>query len=303
MINPNVPSNFANAISPFSPLGRQPVGEESADSRNTPFKPVEESSELSRTDNRRSPDERPGELDQRLQLDDRSQDEGSRRRDDGQERRDEQRQQDQAEQQRLDQEQQQVRQLAARDAEVRAHERAHSSVGGALAGAPRYDYERGPDGVNYAVSGEVSINVSAVEGDPEATLEVARQVRQAALAPAEPSAQDRRVAARASQLEIEARQDLTELRNEERITQEQEAIEARVQREQEADEREKREEERREAREEALERAETQPASTESAADRFADINNRSIDINRRLVEIGVNTSQAPAGGIFDQRV
>lgn len=299
MINPNVPSNFANAVSPFSPLGRQPVGEESPDSRNTPFKPVEESAELARSINRRSPDERPGELDQRQRLDDRSQDEGSRR-DDGQEQR---RQEGRADKQRLEQEQQQVRQLSARDAEVRAHERAHSSVGGALAGAPRYEYERGPDGVNYAVSGEVSINVSEIEGDPEATLEVARQVRQAALAPAEPSAQDRRVAARASQLEIEARQDLTGLRNEERVAQEQEAIEARELREQEAEEREKREEERRQEREEALERTEAQPASTESAADRFADINNRSIDINRRLVEIGVNAPQAPTGGIFDQRV
>lgn len=302
MINPNVPSNFANAVSPFSPLGRQPVGEENADSRNTPFNPVEESSELARTENRRSPDERPGELDQRQRLDDRSQEEGSRRNSSGNnDDADQQRQQDQAERQRVDQEQQEIRQLSARDAEVRAHERAHSSVGGTLTGPPTYQYERGPDGVNYAVSGEVSINLSEVAGDPEATLEIARQARSAALAPAEPSDQDRRVAAQAAQLELEARQDIAEQRLQERQAEaaEDEAIQAR--REAEEAERTEREEERRRERDEALD--DTQAETVETAADRFAEINNRNIDLNRRLIEIGVSQPVAPTGGIFDQTV
>lgn len=298
MINPNVPSNFANAVSPFSPLGRQPVGEENADSRNTPFNPVEESSELARTENRRSPDERPGELDQRQRLDDRSQDEGSRR---NREDNDQQRQQDQVESQRLAQEQQEIRQLSARDAEVRAHERAHSSVGGTLTGPPTYQYERGPDGVNYAVSGEVSISLSEVAGDPEATLEIARQARRAAQAPAEPSDQDRRVAAQAAQLELEARQDIAELRLEERQAEAEQADAVQAQREADEAERAEREEERRREREEAL--ADTQNEVVETAADRFAEINNRNIDLNRRLIEIGVSQPAAPAGGIFDQTV
>lgn len=100
-----------------------------------------------------------------------------------------------------------IRQLKARDREVRLHEAAHAAVGGRYAGAPTVQYERGPDGVNYAVSGEVSISVSKA-ATPEETLDKARQIRAAATAPAEPSAQDRRVAAEASRLELEARADL-----------------------------------------------------------------------------------------------
>ena len=94
--------------------------------------------------------------------------------------------------------------LAARDREVRAHEQAHASVGGQYAGSPVYTYERGPDGVAYAVGGEVSISTAAIPGDPEATLAKARQVRRAAQAPAEMSQQDRLVAAAAARMEMEA---------------------------------------------------------------------------------------------------
>lgn len=96
-------------------------------------------------------------------------------------------------------------QLRARDREVRLHEAAHAAVGGRYAGAPAFQYDRGPDGRNYAVGGEVSISTGPVPGDPQATIEKARIIRAAALAPAEPSAQDRRVAAEAAQLELDAR--------------------------------------------------------------------------------------------------
>ena len=109
-----------------------------------------------------------------------------------------------------------VQQLKARDQEVRQHEQAHAAVGGQYAGAPTYEYTRGPDGKRYAVAGEVSISTSEVAGDPKATIDKARVIRAAALAPAEPSAQDRRVAAEASQMEIQAQQDLVELKAEER---------------------------------------------------------------------------------------
>lgn len=101
-----------------------------------------------------------------------------------------------------------VKQLSERDREVRVHEQAHASVGGGLAGSPSYDFKRGPDGVQYAVSGEVSIDVAPVNGDPEKTLEKMRTVKSAALAPAEPSSQDRQVAAKATQQESSARAEL-----------------------------------------------------------------------------------------------
>lgn len=105
-----------------------------------------------------------------------------------------------------------IRELARRDREVRAHEQAHQAVGGRYAGAMSLTFEQGPDGKRYAVAGEVSINASRVPDDPRATLEKASQIRRAALAPAEPSPQDRAVAAQASQMILEAQ---TELRQQE----------------------------------------------------------------------------------------
>lgn len=99
--------------------------------------------------------------------------------------------------------------LKARDREVRAHEAAHQAVGGQYAGAISYVYQRGPDGAQYAVGGEVSIDTSPVQGDPQATIEKMRVVRAAALAPAEPSPQDRAVAAEAMQLMLQAQAELS----------------------------------------------------------------------------------------------
>lgn len=105
----------------------------------------------------------------------------------------------------------QLRLLKSRDREVRAHEQAHASVGGPYAGAPNYQYTKGPDGRQYASSGHVNIDSGKITGDPEATLQKALQLKRAALAPAQPSQQDRRVAANAQQLAIEARADLNAL--------------------------------------------------------------------------------------------
>lgn len=101
-----------------------------------------------------------------------------------------------------------IRQLSQRDTEVRAHEQAHSSVGGQYAGSAQYSYQRGPDGVNYAMGGEVPIDAGVISGDPQATLEKMQIVQRAALAPADPSAQDRRVAALASQQANQARAEI-----------------------------------------------------------------------------------------------
>ncbi|MGE3164805.1 MAG: putative metalloprotease CJM1_0395 family protein [Planctomycetota bacterium] len=105
-------------------------------------------------------------------------------------------------------EQQEVAELEARDREVRTHEQAHQAAGGRYAGAASYTYQQGPDGQRYAVGGSVPIDVSPVSGDPRATLAKMAQVRRAALAPAQPSAQDRAVAARAAQVAQQARAEL-----------------------------------------------------------------------------------------------
>ncbi|WP_051560535.1 putative metalloprotease CJM1_0395 family protein [Marinobacterium jannaschii] len=102
----------------------------------------------------------------------------------------------------------QVEQLARRDLEVRQHEQAHAAVGGSYAGAPEYEYTRGPDGRMYAAGGEVSIDTSPVPGDPAATIEKMQVVIAAATAPVEPSSQDLRVAAAAQAMLAEAQAEL-----------------------------------------------------------------------------------------------
>ncbi len=109
-----------------------------------------------------------------------------------------------------------LRQLRDRDREVRAHEGAHVAAGAELVrGGPSFTLQRGPDGRSYAIGGEVQLDVSAVADDPEATLIKAARIRGAALAPAEPSSQDRRVASNANQLASRARVDIAVLRREE----------------------------------------------------------------------------------------
>ena len=103
----------------------------------------------------------------------------------------------------------QIKELKARDTEVRIHEQAHASVGGQYAGSPSYEYQRGPDGTNYAVGGEVQIDVAEIAGDPQATIEKMQTVRAAALAPAEPSGADRAIAADATQKLAAAQAELT----------------------------------------------------------------------------------------------
>lgn len=98
--------------------------------------------------------------------------------------------------------------LKARDREVRDHEQAHLAAAGGLAiSGASFSYQRGPDGVNYAIGGEVRIDTSPGR-TPEETIRRAQTIRAAALAPAEPSGQDRSVAAQASQMEAEARAEL-----------------------------------------------------------------------------------------------
>lgn len=101
-------------------------------------------------------------------------------------------------------EQAQVKAMAARDAEVRAHEQAHKAVGGALTGSISYSTEKGPDGKHYAVGGHVPIDLSP-GSTPAETEQKAMRVIAAALAPADPSPADKSVAAKAAQMATDAR--------------------------------------------------------------------------------------------------
>lgn len=101
-----------------------------------------------------------------------------------------------------------VSELQRIDAEVRRHEQAHMNAGGQYAGQASYTYETGPDGRQYAVAGEVPIDTAPVPDDPQATIDKMEVVIRAALAPAEPSAQDLRVAAGARQTIASARAEL-----------------------------------------------------------------------------------------------
>lgn len=98
--------------------------------------------------------------------------------------------------------------LRATDASVKAHEASHLAAAGGLArSGASFKYTRGPDGNQYAVAGEVSIDSS--EGStPRETIQKARRIRAAALAPANPSPQDRAVAANASAMATRATAEL-----------------------------------------------------------------------------------------------
>jgi hypothetical protein len=127
--------------------------------------------------------------------------------DDGQKKEDNQ-QQAQEEKQKLQQESELISQLKAREREVIRHEQAHASVGGQYAGAPQYDYKKGPDNRSYIHSGEVSIDTSK-ESTPQQTLRKAEIIMRAALAPAQPSGQDRKVAADAAAMALKAQAEIS----------------------------------------------------------------------------------------------
>lgn len=110
---------------------------------------------------------------------------------------------------------QQVEQLQQRDREVRAHEAAHQSAAGGYSRGMSFTYQIGPDGQRYAIGGEVKIDMSPVPNNPEATIQKMQVVQRAALAPSDPSPQDRAVAAAARSIEQQARRQLLEQQRDE----------------------------------------------------------------------------------------
>jgi hypothetical protein len=84
-----------------------------------------------------------------------------------------------------------------------------AAAGGLATSGASYTYQRGPNGVSYAIGGEVNIDTSP-GATPEETIQRARTIQAAALAPAEPSGPDRAVAAQAQQMEAQARAELAQ---------------------------------------------------------------------------------------------
>jgi len=112
-----------------------------------------------------------------------------------------------------DAEEREVKALKEIDARVKAHEQAHIAAGGSLVrGGASFTYKKGPDGRDYAVAGEVKIDASPDPNNPEATIRKMQQVKRAALAPVDPSPQDRKVALEATQIENQAFMELAQQR-------------------------------------------------------------------------------------------
>ena len=251
---------FANVVTPFSPVGKQAVGLENAEAKQEVFSPIEEPATKSAVFDK--------------------EEEAARSSDD------KEKVKERAEQEQQRQQQEQIRELAARDREVRAHEQAHASVGGQYAGSASFTFERGPDGVNYAVGGEVPISLPSGGDDPQATLAAAEQVRRAALAPADPSPQDRSVAAEASQISAQAQADIAELQAQERADRTTQSAEARKE---EQLEQERQEQERRD------------DAARQERLDELRSSARRSTQLGEQLVTLDNIGRSQNVGSVLDQ--
>ncbi|ARN74230.1 putative metalloprotease CJM1_0395 family protein [Oceanicoccus sagamiensis] len=265
-------SAFANVVTPFSPVGKQAVGLENAEAKEEVFSPVEEPAVVAAAFDDAETE---------------ASDETSQNRDDD-------KITDRREQQEQQQEQQQIRELAARDREVRAHEQAHASVGGKYAGSPSYTFERGPDGVNYAVGGEVPISLPSGGEDPQATLAAAEQVRRAALAPAEPSSQDRSIAATASQIANDARVEIAVEAREEQVASEESGDAA-------ADDSDTVAAREAEQEKQAAEEARSEEQARQERLEELRAVARRSLQLSERLITLDNIQSQQSVGSVVDQ--
>ena len=116
------------------------------------------------------------------------------------------------------QEKQVIQKLRQRDSEVRQHELAHKTTGGQYAGSIDYVYQEGPNGRRYAVGGSVPMDLSFEPNNPKETIQKAERVRKAALAPAQPSAQDLKIASKAARIKMEAKAKLNNAKPQENST-------------------------------------------------------------------------------------
>jgi hypothetical protein len=102
----------------------------------------------------------------------------------------------------------QLSQLKAVDSRVKAHEAAHQS-GAAASGGASFTYKKGPDGVMYAVGGEVPVRIQT-GSTPQESIANLQGVIATALAPADPSPQDVSIASKARVMMMKAQQELAQ---------------------------------------------------------------------------------------------
>lgn len=311
MISTIAPS-FANTVAPFVPITRAPISQETKELKSSTFRPTEQAAESGRGLNRRFPDERPNDDVERERVERGAQNLAS----------DDQAAREAAVKRRAEQdwqqdERDQIQELSTRDREVRNHEQAHAAVAGQYGSSPTYSFVRGPDGVSYAVSGEVKIDTSPISGDPEATLRKAQQLRRAANAPAEPSAQDSNVAAQATQMEQQARVELREQRSIDSSRAADDPEKGNDSRSNDVDlggseqsefhlavEQQLTEEETRlQAEEEHFDAEQRMLDQRQARAELFSESAKRNIDINRRLIEMGVRNSGVGIGDFLNRRI
>ena len=101
-----------------------------------------------------------------------------------------------------------VSSLKARDSKVRQHEQAHLAASAGLnVSKAAFTYQRGPDGVNYAVGGDVRIDTSPGRTAQD-SLARADMIVDVALAPADPTPSDRSAAAKAQNMAQQANAEL-----------------------------------------------------------------------------------------------
>lgn len=90
--------------------------------------------------------------------------------------------------------------IKQRLSEIYTHERAHKVAGGSLAGAIVIDWKNG-----IPVGGHVSIKMPSLNPkNPKKTIEEANTVINSAMAPADPSSQDYKVAGQAKGIKAQA---------------------------------------------------------------------------------------------------
>ncbi len=292
----NVTSTYAvSAPATYQPVGRQVVGQESPDLKLSSFRATEQLADSSRQQAQRGPEDRPSQdqEESRVLAKKPPVDENQQRK-------------QKAQKQQQEAEQKVIEQLSSRDREVRAHEQAHAAVGGQYAGSPTYTYQRGPDGVSYAVGGEVQIDTSPIPGDPEATLRKAEQIARAASAPSDPSGQDRAVAAQAAKMAQQARVEISQKVSERLVEQPQDkevAVEeaapaAPVRQSETTENREK---------EKSDERSlEDQKLQSQRQAERtrlLTELQQKNLKTNLRLLEINSYQSASGVGRLLDKTV
>lgn len=116
-----------------------------------------------------------------------------------------------------DEEEAMLRELEARDIAVRAHEMAHMAAGAGLTSGASFTFQRGPNGQQYAIGGEVQIDMSS-GSTPKDTLNRAKRILSAASAPTDPSAADAAVAMQAAQMLQAAQVEIAQVKQEQTRT-------------------------------------------------------------------------------------